>query len=130
MVLLYGDDAGMIRDRAEILVRAVDSLDARRPIPIAMTALPGHLEAVAVRADAPLALLTRLAGFDERARRNVGGTYLRRVDLDATSARRVSDLMRRVPGTRVVDSSGVLLVASSRGYKVDLQRGDGFASPL
>lgn len=105
---------------------AIDSLARRRPVAIAMTALPGQLDAVTVSANAP-ARQARLAGFDERAQRRMGGIYLTRVDLDKAYTSRVSDVLRRLAGARVVESGGVLLVASARGYKVDLQRGDGIA---
>lgn len=106
---------------------AVDSLSARRALAVAMTTLPERLETITLTANAPYALQARLVGFEDRARRKAGGTYLRRGDFDAAYAIRVSDLMRRVPGTRIVESNGILLVASSRGYKADLRQGSGMA---
>jgi hypothetical protein len=105
----------------------VDSLERRRTLAVAMTALPAQLDAVSVSADALHTRQTRLSGFDERAQRRAGGTYLQRLDLQKAQTARVSDMMRRVPGTRVVDNGGVLMVASSRGYKADLRRGDAMA---
>jgi hypothetical protein len=105
---------------------AVDSIARRRPVSVAMTAVAERLEGITVKADLPVRE-SRLSGFDERAQRRMGGTYLRRADLDALQATRVSDVMRRVPGARVIDSSGVLLIASSRGYKEDLPKGKSMA---
>jgi hypothetical protein len=63
----------------------------------------------------------RLAGFELRARSKGGGTFIQREQMDAWHPRQTSDLMRRVLGVKLVDSSGILLAASSRGQKVDLK---------
>lgn len=61
---------------------------------------------------------SRLQGFEQRRQHEVGGRYITRADIDAQSAVRTSDLLRRVMGVRVEDSLGVLVPVSSRGPKI------------
>jgi hypothetical protein len=103
---------------------SVDALARQRPIEVAMTAVARRLDEIAVASEQLPERRSARRDFDARAQRKMGGTYIRRSDLDKLQAARLSDVMRRVPGARIVDSSGVLLVASSRGYKVDMKRGD------
>lgn len=86
---------------------------------IAMTAVPRALDAVAVVDRGPTSV--RVSGFEARAGTKAGGTYILREQIDAWHPRRTSDLMRRVSGVRLIDSSGTVLAASSRGEKVDLK---------
>lgn len=59
-----------------------------------------------------------LAGFESRrARGNGAATFITRADIEKRMSIRTIDIVRRAVGTRVIDSSGVLLVASSRGSK-------------
>jgi len=61
---------------------------------------------------------TFLEGFESRrARGNGSATFITREDIEKRMSIRTIDIVRRAVGTRVVDSSGVLLVASSRGSK-------------
>jgi len=83
-------------------------------IPVAQT-----LTTVAVLERDPVP--SRLSGFEARAAARAGGTYILREQIDAWHPRQTSDLMRRVLGVKLVDSSGILLAASARGQKVDLK---------
>ena len=59
-----------------------------------------------------------LEGFESRrARGNGSATFITREEIEKRMSIRTIDIVRRAVGTRVVDSSGVLLVASSRGSK-------------
>lgn len=58
------------------------------------------------------------AGFDGRRLRGAGSaTFITRDQIERQMAVRTIDVVRRAAGTRVVDSAGILLVASSRGSK-------------
>jgi hypothetical protein len=86
---------------------------------IEMNALPRALAGVNIVDRATTS--PRLSGFEARARMRDGGTYLRRETIDAWHPIRTSDLMRRVMGVKLIDSSGVILAASTRGVKVNLK---------
>jgi len=59
-----------------------------------------------------------LAGFEGRRLRGAGSaTFITREQIEQQMAIRTIDVVRRAAGTRVIDSAGVLLVASSRGAK-------------
>ncbi|MHB1311415.1 MAG: carboxypeptidase-like regulatory domain-containing protein [Gemmatimonadaceae bacterium] len=59
-----------------------------------------------------------LAGFESRrARGNGAATFITREQIEQRMSIRTIDIVRRAVGTRVIDSAGVLLVASSRGSK-------------
>ncbi len=61
---------------------------------------------------------TMFAGFEGRRLRGAGSaTFITRDQIEKQLAIRTIDVVRRAAGTRVIDSSGVLLVASSRGSK-------------
>ncbi|MDQ6634300.1 MAG: carboxypeptidase-like regulatory domain-containing protein [Gemmatimonadota bacterium] len=87
---------------------------------IGMIALPQGLAEVNVVDRASPS--SRLRGFEARARVKAGGSFLLRETIDAWHPIRTSDLMRRVMGVKLIDSSGVILAASTRGAKVDLKR--------
>jgi TonB-dependent receptor-like protein len=62
----------------------------------------------------------RLAGFERRREHNNGGVFITPEQLDHTASTSIVDLLRRVPGIRVMDASfGKLVVASSRGGRLD-----------
>lgn len=86
---------------------------------LGLTPIVQSLATVAVVAREPPPM--RLRGFEARAATNGGGTFIQREQIDAWHPRQTSDLMRRVLSVRMIDSSGILLAASSRGQKVDLQ---------
>lgn len=59
-----------------------------------------------------------LSGFEGRRLRGAGSaTFITREQIERQLSLRTIDVVRRAAGARVVDSSGVLLVASSRGAK-------------
>jgi len=66
----------------------------------------------------------KLEGFEHRLAHHTGGTFFTRTEIEQRRPLVVSDLVRRAPGVRIVDSMGVRLFASSRGNKiVDDRRG-------
>lgn len=84
-------------------------------VKIAMTPAAQTLDTTKVVGDATS---TMLAGFEGRRMRGAGAaTFITREQIEKQMAIRTIDVVRRAVGTRVVDSSGVLLVASSRGPK-------------
>jgi hypothetical protein len=84
-------------------------------VKIAMTPAAQTLDTTKVVGDATS---TMLAGFEGRRMRGAGAaTFITREQIEKQMAIRTIDVVRRAIGTRVVDSSGVLLVASSRGPK-------------
>ena len=86
------------------------------PLQLSMVPIPQAIEGVAVTAKG--AASPRVVGFDDRLAKHVGGTFITREQLDTWHPMRTTDVMRRVSGVKLFDSSGVLLVVSSRGYKV------------
>lgn len=75
--------------------------------------LPVHLPGLT--ADAESRRRIRLADFN-RHRENGQGSYFNRSELDSMRVNRISDLMRRIPGVRIVpDRSGRLQLRMSRG---------------
>lgn len=79
---------------------------------IVLVVLPAHLPGML--ADAEARERIRLADF-YRHREAGHGYYLSRRQLDSTRVRRISDLMRRVPGVRLfVDRNGRVQVRMSR----------------
>ena len=105
---------------------AVEWTHSAIPLDLALVPIPRTIGEVAVTA--PAATSARVAGFEERMSRHGGGTFINRQKLDAWHSMRMSDVMRRVSGVKLIDSSGVLLVASTRGYKVNLMKSD-FMAP-
>jgi len=75
------------------------------------------LDTVAV-ATRPTSWSPKVEGFEHRLARANGGTFYTRDDIEQRRPVVVSDLVRRTPGVRVVDSMGVRLFASARGNKV------------
>jgi hypothetical protein len=64
----------------------------------------------------------RLLAFEQRRLRSIGGRFVTPADIEAQVPTETSDLLRRVPGLRMEDSSHVLVPVSNRGYKlVDIQ---------
>jgi hypothetical protein len=66
----------------------------------------------------------KLDGFEHRLARHNGGTFFTHDEIEQRRPIVVSELVRRSPAVRIVDSMGVRLFASSRGSKlVDGPRG-------
>lgn len=103
------------------IVLRTDELRLGEPLSIAMVAVPATLDEVSVVATGWRS--PRLRGFEERARTRAGGTYITRENIDTWQPRRTSDTMLRVLGARLWDSSGTIVVVSTRGEKVDLRKG-------
>jgi hypothetical protein len=81
------------------------------------------LDTVAV-STRPTSWSPKLDGFEHRLARHNGGTFFTRDDIEQRRPMVVSELVRRSPAVRIVDSMGVRLFASSRGSKfVDGPRG-------
>lgn len=96
------------------------------PLEMSMIPIPQAIDGMAVAARGASSL--RVVGFENRLARHVGGTFITRQQLESWNAVRTTDVIRRVSGVKLIDSSGVLLVVSTRGYKVDLIRSD-FMAP-
>lgn len=75
---------------------------------------PALLDTVSVKAAPPLGS-ARLEGFTERRRQNTGGTFISRPEIEKRNAIETTSLLRGLNGVRIIDSLGVLLVASARG---------------
>jgi hypothetical protein len=57
------------------------------------------------------------SGFERRAQRKNGGSYIRAEDIAKRKPVRTSDLFRSYPGVRIDDSSGVTQLVSLRGTR-------------
>jgi hypothetical protein len=62
----------------------------------------------------------RLAGFEYRRAHEVGGKYITRAQIEAQAPTETTDLLRRLSGIKIVDSSRVMVAISSRGYKTEI----------
>ena len=60
----------------------------------------------------------RLAGFLDRRERSVGGKFVTRSDIERQGPVATTDLLRRISGLNIADSSGTLVAISSRGSKM------------
>lgn len=62
----------------------------------------------------------RLAGFEHRRQHNNGGVFITPEELEHTGSTSIADVLRKVPGIRIMDASfGKLAVASTRGGRLD-----------
>lgn len=64
------------------------------------------------------AIPARLQGFEHRRARKNGAQFITRQDIDRSMPNSLSDLLRRAPGIKIIDSAGVMLAISSRGPKI------------
>ena len=63
----------------------------------------------------------RLAGFENRREHNRGGVFITPEELEKTGSTSIADVLRKVPGIRIMDASfGKLVVASTRGGRLDV----------
>ena len=60
----------------------------------------------------------RLMAFEQRRLRSIGGRFITPREIEAQSPTETSDLLRRIPGVLIVDSSHVMVPISSRGTKM------------
>lgn len=77
------------------------------------------LDTVNVAADA-VSRSPRLAGFERRRQQYIGGVFITRAQIERRQAIATSQLFFNMLGARVIDSAGVKLIASTRGYKAAL----------
>ena len=105
----------------------VQRADRQRSLNLAMSRITPQLAGVTVTAAPVLARHSALDGFEYHASHALGGAYIQRADLEAAQVIRLSEMMRRVTGVRLIDEQGVLVVASSRGYQSGIRRGDPMA---
>ena len=75
------------------------------------------LDTVSVVAEA-VSRSPRLAGFERRRQQHIGGAFITRAEIERRNAIATSQLLLNMIGVRVIDSAGVKLLASARGYKV------------
>jgi len=112
------------------LAVTLDSVPADHPrYAFELSRTPHALDTVTVGAR-PKSWSPKLEGFEQRMARRNGGTFFTREDIDQRRPLVVSDLVRRSPGVRIVDSMGVRLFASSRGSRIsDTPRGGRKSAP-
>jgi hypothetical protein len=85
---------------------------AEFPMRIAMLSLGGMNElATMVISD------SSRNGFQKRAQRTFGGTFLKLADIQKRMPVKTSDLFRFLPGVTLADSAGTTLVVSTRGQR-------------
>jgi hypothetical protein len=65
----------------------------------------------------------RLVGFLDRREHSVGGKFVTRSDIEKQGPTATTDLLRRIAGLNVVDSSGTLVAISARGSKMAIVAG-------
>jgi hypothetical protein len=61
-----------------------------------------------------------LRGFEERRATHPGGRFLTRADIERTNSIRMTGVLQRVLGVKIIDSLGRKYAASSRGEKANL----------
>ena len=105
----------------------VQRADRQRSLNLAMSRSTQQLAGVTVTAAPVFAGRSALDGFENRASHSLGGTYIQRADLEAAHVLRLSEMIRRINGVRLIEEEGLLVVASSRGYQAGLRRGDPMA---
>lgn len=101
-------------DSASIVV---DSPSSTNSILVELRRSAQMLDTVAVATRAT-SWSPKVEGFERRLARANGGAFYTRDDIERRRPIVVSDLVRRTPGVRVVDSMGVRLFASARGNKL------------
>ena len=102
---------GFMPDTTELVLSANDSV----AVWVVLKSYATTLNEMIVRAQS---VAPRLAGFEDRRLRSTGGHFITPDDIDAQSPTETTDLLRRVTGLRLEDSSHVLVPVSNRGFKV------------
>jgi hypothetical protein len=87
------------------------------PVTVLLSAAATALPAVVTRDSAPTYISPGLREFDERRRFNGGGTFIAEAELRKAGSRKLSDVLRVVPGMRVDCSPSECYVATSRQTK-------------
>ena len=88
-------------------------------ISLFLSPAPTTLDTVNVVAEA-VSRSPRLAGYEYRRQQHIGGVFLTRAQIERRNAIATSQLFSNLLGARVIDSAGVKLIASARGYKAIL----------
>lgn len=81
---------------------------------------PVAMELDAMDVNATIAVAARLQGFEHRRGRNNGGQFITREQIDRRGSMTTADMLRGVPGIKMIDSMGVTIATSSRGAKLNL----------
>ena len=104
------------------LIEVPDADTAR--VDFFLVPVAASLDTVTVGALAPAQIVSaRLAGFEQRRKRDLGGTFLTRDYIEKHESGAVIDLLRSVPGLAIVDSAGTPMVASTRSQQATRRGG-------
>ena len=105
---------GFLPESIRVPLAAADTAD---PIMI-LRAHAEELRGIQVTARQPVS--AKLEGFEHRRERRNGGQFITREQIDRRGSIATVDLLRAVPGIKMVDSMGVTIAISSRGAKVNM----------
>lgn len=94
-----------------------DSIVVRRPGGLLRVAVEPIDSSVATRLAPVRVAAEAKTGFERRARRNSGGYFIRRADIEKKAPLRTAELFRAIPGVALADSAGIIQVVSMRGYR-------------
>ena len=78
-----------------------------------------RFDTVTVTAKRP-SIAPRIREFEERRANWIGGVFITRAEIEKRHPTRVTDLFMRISSVKLVDSSGVKLLASTRSPKISL----------
>ena len=84
-----------------------------------LTRAVATLDTVTVVADS-ISQSPKLLDFERRRQQHIGGVFITRAQIERRNAVATSQLLFNISGVRVIDSSGVKLIASARGNKAVL----------
>jgi hypothetical protein len=121
--LLPAVEPGVLEIRARRIGFAEGKIAAtveagRNTVPIIMSqAAAPSLDTVRVVGNQRLSGLSRLDGFEQRRRTAIGGRFITRENIETQHPVFTVELLRRIPGINVRDSSGVAVAISARGMK-------------
>ncbi len=82
-----------------------------------------RLAPVAVTEKAP-SVSPRIREFEARRQQWVGGIFLTQAQIEKRHPTKVIDIFRGVTSLKIIDSAGIKLLASSRGLRLSLARGN------
>jgi hypothetical protein len=111
-----GSATSVVAHFARIGYRA-DSLTSSAGLEFPLRVAMAPIGAAANTLAAVIVRDTARSSFDQRARRNSGGSFIREEDIKKKKPLRTSDLFRNYPGVRVDDSSGVTRLVSLRSAR-------------
>ncbi|HEY9226637.1 MAG TPA: TonB-dependent receptor, partial [Gemmatimonadaceae bacterium] len=122
--LLPGVEPGVLEIRARRIGFKQGTIAAtiepgRNTVPIILSEVAApSLDTVRVVGNRRLSGLGRLDGFEQRRLTSIGGQFITRENIEKQAPIYTTDLLRRVPGVTLTDSSGVTIAISSRGMKM------------